>query len=202
MCDERTVKETREFLWRSGQMSRRQYTALTGAAAMAVLFAPTANALDVSETDVTIQTPDGTADCYYVHPSSGKHPGVIIWPDALGLRPAFRMMGKRLAESGYSVLVVNQYYRSAAAPIVAEGESFQDQAVRDKLMPLFRSLSPETNTTDAISFAGFLDEQDAVDTTRKMGTTGYCMGGAMTIRTAAAIPDRIGRRRHRFMAAV
>ena len=103
MCDEHTVKDNEKFLRQSGRLSRRQFSVATGTAAMAMLLPRAANALDVSENDVAIGTPDGTADCFFVHPSSGKHPGVIVWPDALGLRPAFRMIGKRLAESGYAV---------------------------------------------------------------------------------------------------
>ncbi len=117
---------------------------------------------------------------------------MIVWPDVLGLRPAFRLMGKRLAESGYAVLVVNPYYRQAQAPVVGEGASFQDQATRDTVLPLARSLTAATNVTDANAFVAFLDAQAAVDKTRKIGTTGYCMGGPMTMRTAAAVPARIG----------
>jgi len=101
-------------------------------------------------------------------------------------------MGKRLAESGYSVLVVNPYYRSAKAPVISEGASFQDPSVRDTVMPLARALNAETNSSDARAFVRFLDQQAAVDTTRKIGTMGYCMGGPITMRTAAAVPDRIG----------
>ena len=142
--------------------------------------------------DVEVLTPDGTADCHFVHPSSGVHPGVLIWPDALGLRPAFEQMGRRLAESGYAVLVVNPYYRTMKAPVLPEGASFRDKATRDTIFPLMRSLSPETNVTDARAFVGFLDSQDAVASDRKMGTMGYCMGGPITMRTAAALPGRIG----------
>jgi carboxymethylenebutenolidase len=117
---------------------------------------------------------------------------VIVWPDIVGLRPAFRMMGKRLAESGYAVLVVNPYYRRIKAPVFPEVASFQDPATREVLMPLARSLSAETNVTDAKAFVAFLDSQAAVDKNRRIGTTGYCMGGPMTMRTAAAVPDRIG----------
>ena len=127
-----------------------------------------------------------------MHPSSGVHPGVLIWPDALGLRPAFEQMGRRLAESGYAVLVVNPYYRTMKAPVLPEGASFRDKATRDTIFPLMRSLSPETNVTDARAFVGFLDSQDAVASDRKMGTMGYCMGGPITMRTAAALPGRIG----------
>ena len=129
--------------------------------------------------DLDVTTPDGVADCYFVHPSSGAHPGVLIWPDAFGLRPAFRQMGKRLAESGYSVLVVNQYYRSQRAPIVST-TNFAEE--RDTLMPLMGSLNPDTQTRDAMAFVSFLDDQPAVDQSRKIGTMGYCMGGPFTMR--------------------
>jgi carboxymethylenebutenolidase len=146
----------------------------------------------VTETDVEVTTPDGTADCYFVHPARGKHPGVIVWPDVIGLRPAFRAMGKRLAESGYSTLVVNPYYRTAKGPVIEDGESFGTPAVRERLMPHARSLSPETCVSDGRAFVDFLDAQPQVDTNRKIGTTGYCMTGSYTIRLAAAMPERIG----------
>lgn len=196
MCDENTVEESERYLREkqrsSAGVSRRQFGALTTAAAMTLALPRSANAMTVTEADVSVTTPDGEADAYFVHPASGTHAGVIVWPDILGLRPAYRLMGKRLAESGYSVLVVNPYYRGARAPVVQPGESFQDDATRTKVMPLARSLTPETNVTDAKAFVTWLDAQGAVDTTRQIGTTGYCMGGPMTMRTAAAIPDRIG----------
>ncbi len=190
MCDENTVNDNEKFL--AQRLSRRQFNALAGSAALMMALPPVANALAITESDVKVTTPDGEADCYFVHPSEGKHPGVIVWPDILGLRSAFRAMGKRLAESGYSVLVVNPYYRKAVAPVVKPGASFQDEETRGVVMPLARSLSPETNVTDAKAFVEFLDQQSAVDVNRKIGTTGYCMGGSMTMRTAAAIPERIG----------
>lgn len=192
MCDQDTVRENEEYFRRTGQLTRRRFGALTAGAAVAMLLPRPANALEVTGTDVSVPTPDGTADCYFVHPAEGKYPGVIVWPDIVGLRPAFRLMGERLAQSGYSVLVVNPYYRSKKAPVVPEGASFQDAATRDILMPLARSLSPETVVTDAKAFVEFLDQQPSVDTGRKIGTTGYCMGGPFTMRTAAAIPDRVG----------
>ena len=194
MCDENTVEESERYLQanRGSGVSRRQFGALTTAAAMAMALPRAANAADVAESEVRIQTPDGETDAYFVHPASGAHPGVIVWPDILGLRPAFRLMGKRLAESGYAVLVVNPYYRMATAPVVEPGASFQDESTREKVLPMARALTPETNVTDARAFVTWLDAQDAVDSSRPIGTTGYCMGGPMTMRTAAAIPDRIG----------
>ena len=192
MCDEDTLRDAEEHLRRSGSLTRRAFGALSVGTGLAMLLPRAAAALQVTAANVEISTPDGTADCYFVHPSSGAHPGVLVWPDALGLRPAFEQMGRRLAESGYAVLVVNPYYRSARAPVVAEGATFRDDATRNTIMPLMRSLSAETNVTDAKAFVAFLDAQDAVASDRKMGTTGYCMGGSITMRTAAALPDRIG----------
>ena len=192
MCDERTVDEVNEYLRRSGNLTRRQFGALSVGTGLAMLLPQAANAQAVTEAGVEVPTPDGTADCYFVHPSSGAYPGVLMWPDALGLRPAFRQMGRRLAESGYSVLVVNQYYRNRPAPVLPEGATFQDEATRNTLGPLMGSLNAETHVTDATAFVRFLDGQASVAGDRKMGTMGYCMGGPITMRTAAAIPDRIG----------
>ena len=184
--------DAERFLRRSGDLTRRSFGALSLGTGLATLLPRPAAALQVTATEVEVATPDGIADCHFVRPSSGAHPGVLIWPDALGLRPAFEQMGRRLAESGYSVLVVNPYYRAVRAPVMPEGASFRNQATREKIFPLMRSLSPESTVTDARAFVGFLDSQDAVAGDRQMGTTGYCMGGAMTMRTAAAFPDRIG----------
>ena len=126
MCDEKTVKDVNRHLRRPGNLTRRQFGTLSAGVALTMLLPRAANAQAVTESDVDVPTPDGTADCYFVHPAGGDYPGVIIWPDILGLRPAFRMMGRRLAESGYSVLVVNPYYRDRRAPVVPEGASFQD----------------------------------------------------------------------------
>ncbi len=188
MCDDRTVADNTEYL-RATKLTRRQFGAVSVGAGLAMLLPRSANAQAVTETDLDVTTPDGVADSYFAHPSSGAHPGVLIWPDAFGLRPAKRQMAKRLAESGYSVLVVNQYYRSQRAPIV-NTTNFAEE--RDKLMPLMGSLNADTQTRDAQAFVSFLDSQAPVDRNRKMGTMGYCMGGPFTMRTAAAVPDRIG----------
>ena len=192
MCDEKTVDDWKQYLNRSEDLTRRQFGALSAGVGMAMFWSQAAGAVDVTDADIEVSTPDGVADCYFVHPSSGRHPGVLIWPDALGLRPTFKQMGKRLAESGYSVLVVNQYYRERKAPVAPEGASFADEDVRNTIRPSMGTLNPDTHVTDATAFVGFLDRQDAVDSNRKMGTMGYCMGGPITMRTAAALPDRIG----------
>ena len=188
MCDDRTDTDNTEYV-RTTKMTRRQFGAASVGAGLAMLLPRAANAQAVSEADIDVTTPDGVADCYFVHPTSGAHPGVLIWPDAFGLRSAKKQMGRRLAESGYSVLVVNQYYRTQRAPIV-NTTNFAE--VRDKLRPLMGSLNAGTQTRDARAFVSFLDTQPAVDRNRKMGTMGYCMGGPFTMRTAAAVPDRIG----------
>ena len=188
MCDDRTDTDNTEY-FRKTKMTRRRFEAVSAGAGLAMLLPRAANAQAVSEADIDVTTPDGVADCYFVHPASGAHPGVLIWPDAFGLRPAKKQMGRRLAESGYSVLVVNQYYRTQRAPIV-DTTNFAE--VRATLAPLMGSLNAGTQTRDARAFVSFLDRQPAVDRNRKMGTMGYCMGGPFTMRTAAALPDRIG----------
>jgi len=191
MCDQHYEDDLNEYLLKSG-MSRRRFAALGVAIGLMAALPRAANALDVHESDVEVSTPDGVADCYFVHPASGAHAGVLIWPDALGLRPAFRRMARRLAESGFAVLVVNPYYRRMRAPVIPDGATFADQATRDIVMPLYQSLNAQTHVTDAKAFVAWLDRQAAVDRTRKLGTMGYCMGGPITMRTAAALPDRVG----------
>jgi len=191
MCDEITVKDTEEYLRKQG-LSRREFGKLGMGAAMLMMLPPVANAMDIVEEEVLVETPDGMADCYFVHPAAGAHAAVIVWPDIMGIRTSFRLMGKRLAESGYSVLVVNPYYRTAKGAVIEDGENFGQPEVRERLMPHARSLSPETCVTDGRAFVKYLDQQASVDTNRKVGTTGYCMTGSYTMRLAAAMPERIG----------
>jgi len=191
MCDEITEKDNEAFFRRQG-LTRREFSKLGMGAAMAMMLPSVANAADVVEAEVLIETPDGMADCYFVHPAAGAHAAVIVWPDIMGIRTSFRMMGKRLAESGYSVLVVNPYYRTAKGPVIQDGESFGEPAVRERLMPHAKSLSAETCVTDGRAFVKYLDQQASVDTNRKIGTTGYCMTGSYTLRLAADMPERIG----------
>ncbi len=187
MCDQDHFEEDRLEFEARGQVTRKQFGMMLGAG-MAMLLPRVANAVTVTEEEVNVTTPDGTADCYFAHPASGTAPGVLIWPDIFGLRPAFRQMGKRLAESGYSVLVVNPFYRVKKAPTAENGGATPIQQV----MPLARGLNETTHITDAKAFIGWLDGQATVAKNRKMGTQGYCMGGPMAFRTAAAVPDRVG----------
>jgi carboxymethylenebutenolidase len=172
------------------QPDRREFGAMLLGTGVA-LAAGGAAAAELKETDVTITTPDGSCDAVFVHPATGTHPGVLIWPDVMGLRPAFRDMAKRLAAEGYAVLVPNPFYRTAKAP--APGPDFNFQRDRDKLPPLVGPLTaPGAAERDATTFIAWLDKQNAVNKKAKMGTTGYCMGGPLTMRTAATVPDRIG----------
>jgi carboxymethylenebutenolidase len=187
MCDQDHFEEDRQEFEARGWVTRKQFGVLLGAG-VAMMLPRVANAVAVTESDVDVKTPDGTADCYFAHPASGATAGVLVWPDIFGLRPAFRQMGKRLAESGYSVLVVNPFYRTKKAPTAASGSA---TSIQD-LMPLARALNETTHMTDAKAFIGWLDQQAAVSKTRKIGTQGYCMGGPIAFRTAAAVPERVG----------
>jgi carboxymethylenebutenolidase len=187
MCDQDHFEKDRLEYETLGLVTRKQFGVILGAG-VAMMLPQAANAVTVTETDVTVTTPDGAADGYFAHPASGTAPGVLVWPDIFGLRPSFRQMGKRLAESGYSVLVVNPFYRVRKAPTAAAGGATPIQ----DLMPLARALNETTHMTDAKAFIAWLDGQKPVDKTRKIGTQGYCMGGPIAFRTAAAVPDRVG----------
>jgi carboxymethylenebutenolidase len=181
-----------EFARRAGELTRRQFGAMALGAGFAAALPKLANAAETKGTDVEIKTPDGAADAYLVHPASGKHPGVLIWPDIFGLRPAFKEMATRLAESGYAVLVINPFYRTKKAPTAPDHPDFNDPATREALMTLAGTLTPDTAVIDAKAFVAFLDSQPSVDKKRKVATTGYCMGGPFVLRTASTLPGRIG----------
>ncbi|MCH7630074.1 MAG: dienelactone hydrolase family protein, partial [Proteobacteria bacterium] len=194
MCDELTERDATSFL-----MDRRRFAALgAGAAVLAVSPgcvaspAPEADALPTASRAVTITTPEGKADAFFVHPATGRHPAVVMWPDIAGLRDAYRTMGTRLAAAGYAVLVVNQYYRSQAAPILQSLSEWRTPAGQETLKPMIAAITPEGTVRDAGAFVAWLDAQAEVDTARKIGSAGYCMGGPFTVRTAVANPARVG----------
>jgi carboxymethylenebutenolidase len=187
MCDQDHFEDDRKEYEARGLVTRRQFGVLVGAG-ITMMLPRVANAVAVTESDVTVTTPDGSADCYFVYPTTGAAAGVLIWPDIFGLRPAFRQMGKRLAESGYSVLVVNPFYRVKKAPTAPNGAATPIADVR----PLAQGLNETTQMADARTFIGWLDKQASVAKNRKIGTQGYCMGGPIAFRTAAAVPDRVG----------
>src|ERR1700719_3765884 len=144
MCDQDHSEKELQELENQGKITRRQFGVMLGAG-VAMMLPQVPSPLKVTESEVTVKTPDGTADCYFVHPAAGTAPGVLVWPDIFGLRPALRQMGKRLAESGYSVLVVNPFYRTQKAPTAAQGAA----TPIDQLLPLARALNPTTQVTDA-----------------------------------------------------
>jgi carboxymethylenebutenolidase len=196
MSDEMNRNQDEESAGASSELSRRDFVALSLAAGLAVATGSASAAeLPVVETDVQIKTPDGTCDAAFMHPTTGSHPAVVIWADAFGLRPAMRDIGKRLAAEGYSVLVPNPFYRVAKAPVFADISTFNfaNQADRAKLTPLMGSITAAgAAEKDAAAFVAFLDARPQVNKAKKIGTQGYCMGGPLVVRTAAALPDRIG----------
>jgi len=187
MCDQDHFEQDRQEYEKLGWVTRKQFGILLGAG-MAMMLPKVANAVSVTESEVNVTTPDGVADCYFAHPASGTAPGVLVWPDIFGLRPAFRQMGRRLAQSGYAVLVVNPFYRTRKAPTADAGSATPIEQLR----PLAQALNEATHRTDAKAFLAWLDGQSSVAKNRKMGTQGYCMGGPIAFRTAAAVPDRVG----------
>ncbi len=192
MCDELTEKDNKHFLLNAGKINRRDFSKMGAAALMMAMLPKVAFAKSVIESTVEISTPDGVSDCYFVHPSRGNHPGVIMWPDIKGLRPVYTVMAKRLAAVGYSVLVVNPYYREAKAPVVGPDASFDDHDTMKFLRNMAWKLTQQGNISDAKAYINFLDNQTSVDLNRKIGTMGYCWGGELVILTAAAVPNRVG----------
>jgi carboxymethylenebutenolidase len=176
--------------------SRREFVAMSIAAGLAAAAGSAGAAeLPVTETNVEIKMAEGVCDAAFIHPTTGSHPGVLIWPDAFGLRPSMRDIAKRIAAEGYSVLVPNPFYRLAKAPVIADPASFSFQNPADmaKLQPLMASATAQGNAEkDAAAYVAFLDAQPSVNKAKKIGTQGYCMGGPLVVRTAAALPDRIG----------
>jgi carboxymethylenebutenolidase len=185
MCDETTFARYRA-------VTRREFGALSAAASVALLIPRPAAALDIAGSDVDIETPDGIADCYLAHPVSGAHAGVVVWPDARGMRTAYREMANRLAEHGYAVLVMNPYYRGHRGPVLPDGADPRQADTMAAIRPLLADLSPETESTDAIAMVEWLEQHASVDSGRKIGTMGFCLGGPSTFRTAAHFPERVG----------
>jgi carboxymethylenebutenolidase len=172
-------------------VSRRGF-GLLGLAAAGVAGAARAG-VAVIETDVEITTPDGLADAALYYPEGkGPWPAVLIWPDVVSLRPAFREMGRRLAGEGYVVLVPNLYYRVRKAPVVEGAFNFSNPEDRAKLAPMRATVTPEGTDRDAVAYLAFLDGLKQTDTRKRAGVQGYCMGGPLSFRTAAAVSGRIG----------
>lgn len=202
MCDDLTEFDNRG--WIAGRKLARRDFAAIGASTAALAIVPGCHARARAKTPapakglatraraVTVTTPDGTADGFFVTPTKGRHPAVIMWPDIAGLRDAYKTMGTRLAAAGYAVLVVNQYYRNAPAPVLASFTEWTTPAGQAKLAPMIAAIKPAGITSDGAAFVKWLDQQAEVDTRRKIGSCGYCMGGPFTVRTALSAPSRVG----------
>jgi len=176
-------------------LSRRDFVALSLAAGLgAATPSASGKELPVIEADVEVKTPNGTCDAVFFHPATGSYPGVLIWPDSLGLRPVFRVLGKRIAGEGYSVLVPNILYRMARAPVFDESFNYaQSPADREKYRRMVAPfLVPGASERDAVAYVAFLDAQRQVNKKKKIGTHGYCLGGPYVLKTAAALPGRVG----------
>ena len=187
MCDEfihpGLVSDTR--------LSRRSFGLMTVATAGIATGAVAQS--NVVETDVTVKTADGSCDAVLFHPpGEGRWPAVLIWPDIMGLRPAFRDMGKRLAAQGYVVLVPNPFYRSAKAPVIGDNFDFSNPEQRNRLMGYRGAMTNDGIDSDATAYLAFLDAQPQTAKGKKAGVQGYCMGGALAFRAAAAVSGRIG----------
>ena len=189
MCDD----EIHQGVTQDPTVSRRRFGLAAAAVAGLTATAASGAEADVVETDVEVKTPDGVADSVLFHPpGKGRWPAVLIWTDILGLRPVFREMGRRLAAQGYVVLVPNPFYRSKRAPVVDAAFDFSKPEDRAKVMPMAAALTADTAARDATALIAFLDAQPQTDTRRKAGVQGYCMGGPLTLRSAAAVPARFG----------
>lgn len=192
MCDEFTARSEEAQLARRG-LNRRQFTAL--GAGIALLGCSKSVQGDggsqVSERMVSITMPDGVADAFFVRPADGAHPGVVMWPDIAGLRESFKIMARTLAAEGYAVLVVNQYYRGGPAPLLESFSEWRTPEGQAKIGPLREQLTPQAIASDAAAYVAFLDGDGSVDKGRGIGSSGYCMGGPFTVRTAAAVPERV-----------
>jgi len=154
--------------------------------------APAEGSVETASRRVVVDTPDGKAEAFFVAPKSGKHPGVLMWPDIAGLREAFTTMATRLASAGYAVLAVNHYYRSTKLPVLANFAEWRTEAGKAKITPMKDALTPERISKDGAAFVAWLDQQPEVDKAKKLASNGYCMTGSYTFRTAAAAPARVG----------
>lgn len=177
----------------SSDISRRQFITMAAVAGVVAKTDSASASMSVTETDVAIKTSDGVCDAAFIHPTSGSHAAVIVWSDAFGLRPAMRDIGKRIAAEGYSVLVPNPFYRVKPGPAVDNISSFNFQTDMSKIQPLMASINAPGNCEkDAAVFVGWLGQQKQVNTSKKIGTQGYCMGGPLVLKTCATSPDRMG----------
>ncbi len=194
MCDDFTAADDAARAARG--LDRRAFTALGASAALVGCTggagrAGAGDAGPLRERMVSITTPDGVCDAFFVHPAEGRHPGVVTWPDIAGLRDAFKIMARSLAAQGYAVLVVNPYYRSSPAPVLRSFSEWRTEEGQARIAPMREALDPAAVMRDAAAYVAFLDGRAEVDTARGIGTNGYCMGGPFTVRSARVAAERV-----------
>ena len=195
MCDETTERELDEYLKRKA-VTRRSFGAgasatLIAASGLSACATPLAGDSPIIEAEVAVPTPDGTVDALFIHPVDGAHAAVIIWPDIHGVRPAFFDMARNIAQAGYAVLAANPYYRTHQGRLFPEGMTLRSEGGRELVRPHYSAFTSETVGIDAKALTAWLDAQEAVDTSRGIGAVGFCMTGSWTLRSAAAVPERI-----------
>jgi carboxymethylenebutenolidase len=141
--------------------------------------------------DDTITTPDGTCPVTLSTPvGDGPWPGVVIYPDAGGVRPTMQEMAERLATLGYAVLLPDVYYRNGSWAPFDMKAVFGDDAERRRLFAMMKAITPEVMAADAQAFFAYLAGRPDVAGDR-FGTTGYCMGGRTSLMVAGRVPDRV-----------
>lgn len=192
MCDDLTAHDD-DLALAARSLNRREFATIGAVGVLATygVGPAQASARKLAEGMVEVPTPDGTADAFFVRPAKGKYPAVIMWPDIAGLRDAYKEMGRRLAASGFAVLVVNHYYRAGKAPLLATMAEWRSPEGQAKLKPAIATLSAENTVKDVTAFVAWLDKQSSVNRKRGIGTQGYCQTGSFAIRSAAALPGRI-----------
>jgi carboxymethylenebutenolidase len=193
MCDE-TTGESPDTMLAARGLSRRNFGAMGAAAALSACASTGSERPgegELVEKIVRITMDEGICEAFFVHPAKGKWPAAILWPDIAGVREAKKIMARRLASAGFAVLVVNQYYRTNTLPIMESFAEFLDPEGRKRAFALYATVTPDMVMRDTKAHVAFLDQQAAVDTRRGIGAYGFCMGGPFSVRSTAAVPDRV-----------
>jgi len=193
MCDKSTESDIRQWLAKSHDQDRRAFNKWLVTGTVCASLTPAVFASHPRrEMQVIVGTPDGTVDALLVSPHSGKGAAVVVWTDIMGRRQSFDDMGRRLADAGYTALVVNPFYRDIKGAALPNGVSFPSDEAWQILQPMRKKLTADAVVRDATAFLHFLDQQESVDTSKKAAIMGFCMSGAYTMLAAASLPDRVG----------